>query len=318
MSFVCFVLVHLVCSCSLTSVCRSVGPLNVLQVSQDTEQVARLEEQLGRKQAEEEELGRRLQEMETDLRRLNVELEETRKEWKTLEQRKNYKAKAGARIEQKKRNLRKTMAEASLEQERTARRGDVKPCVRQMVKSVQQLQSAIREVERGQLAIDLARLGNQPMEELVEERQAALDTAMESLQGLRKEAALAGRDLEERLQALSVTLREAKAVTGSSGKEPPAEVVTRWETEKLPTLKEEIEVMITELQVQADCMDTVDPAAVRDYKLLKETIEELVQDIQRREQQQRDSEHNIEQVSAPFNSMTPFPPIRSRHPGWRA
>ena len=42
---------------------------------------------------------------------------------------------------------------------------------------------------------------------------------------------------------------------------------------------EDIEVMSTELQVQADCMDMVNPRIVADYKKLKETITELQQDI---------------------------------------
>ena len=45
-------------------------------------------------------------------------------------------------------------------------------------------------------------------------------------------------------------------------------------------------------------MEAVDPKVVRDYQDLKETIQELERDIGRREQQQRDSEQQMEEVKA--------------------
>jgi chromosome segregation ATPase len=93
-------------------------------------------------------------------------------------------------------------------------------------------------------------------------------------------------------------LREAKAATGVGQKrdEPPPEVVNNWEKEKLPSRVEDIEVMNTELQAQADCMDTVDPRIVADYKKLKETITELQQDIDRRETTMADALAKMEEV----------------------
>ena len=192
------------------------APQNVLQVSLDTEHVNHLEAQLEEKNAEGSRLRDKLVEMETLLKNVNVELEEKKKEWKVLEQRKNYKAKAAARIETVKRNLRKAMAEANLDQERMNSKSSVEPCVRQMVQSLKKLQEAIGEVQEGQRDFELVRLANLPMEEMVEQKQAALDTARESLQGLKREVDTATRELEESMQALSIALREAKASTGSS------------------------------------------------------------------------------------------------------
>ena len=45
-------------------------------------------------------------------------------------------------------------------------------------------------------------------------------------------------------------------------------------------------------------MDAVDPRIVRDYKELKETIQELEQDLQRREVQKKDAEQQMENVKA--------------------
>jgi len=69
-----------------------------------------------------------------------------------------------------------------------------------------------------------------------------------------------------------------------------------WDQEKLPNRVEDIEVMTAELQAQAECMDTVDPRIVADYKKLKETIAELQQDIARRETSMADSIQKMEQV----------------------
>ena len=272
--------------------------MGVLQVSLDTERAARLEGSIQAKQQEEVDLGHRLQQQEEELRGLNTELEAARKEGKALEQRKNYKVKAGTRIEAEKRNLRAIMAEANFEEERAAKRAAVKPSVKQMAVSVQQLRAAIGEVERGQLAIELARLANRPMDQLVEERAAALEAARASLQGLQGELAAATAALDESKQELSAACREARQATNSSGNEPPAALTEKWEEEKLPAQREAIEVMAAELQAQADCMEAVDPAVVREYQDLKETIQELERDIGRREQQQRDSEQQMEEVKA--------------------
>ena len=272
------------------------APQNVLQVSLDTEHVNHLEAQLEEKNAEGSRLKGKLVEMETLLKNVNVELEEKRKEWKVLEQRKNYKAKAAARIETVKRNLRKAMAEANLDQERMNSKSSVEPCVRQMVQSLKKLQEAIGEVQEGQRDFELVRLANLPMEEMVEQKQAALDTARESLQGLKREVDTATRELEESMQALSIALREAKASTGSSGKEPPPDVVARWKAEQFPDGREAIDVMMSELKAEAECMDSVDPQTVRDYKLLKENVDELTNDISRRKQQKMESEEQMEQI----------------------
>ena len=272
------------------------NPLNVLQVSLDTERAMSLEAQLEEKKAEDSLLVDKLAEMEIVLKNVNVELEEKRKQWKVLEQRKNYKAKAAARIESVKRNLRKAVAEANLDEERMKTRSAVQPCVRQMVKSVKILQEAIGEVQEGHTDFDLIRLANFPMEEMLEQKQAALETAMESLQGLKREVDSSTRELEESMQALNVVLREAKASTGSVGKEPPPNVVARWKAEQFPSGREAIEVLLSELKAEADCMDNVDPRIVRDYKLLKENVEELTNDILRRRQQKEESEEQMEQI----------------------
>lgn len=146
--------------------------------------------------------------------------------------------------------------------------------------------------------MELCRLASLPMEELLEEKVKALDAAVESVKELKVEMEDMARQLEEGMQALGIALREAKNVTGAGQKkdEPPAEVLQLWEQESLPSRVEDIEVLTTELEAQAECMDTVDPRIVADYKKLKETIAELQQDIERRETSMADSIQKMEQV----------------------
>ena len=282
---------------SKTTMTRSVTPHNVLQVSLDSERAGGLQQELAAREQEEAKLVAMMKSMEEDLKRLHKDLEEARKSNKDLERRKNFKTSAGARIEVEKRNLRQLLAEGSSDQERAVKRAGVKPSVKQMIKSVQLLQHAIGEVERGQTAVELLRLAARPMEELVEERKAALATAMESLKGLKAEVTVASQELDEAKQVLRVALSEAKAATGSHGNEPATELVAKWEKERLPSGREEIEVLAQELQGEANSMEEVDPRKVADYRNIKEVIQELERDIQRREQQQRDSEQQMDQVN---------------------
>ena len=227
---------------------------------------------------------------------MNNQLETGRKEVKGLEQRKNFKQKIGGRIEAEKRNLRVLLAEADLGGERRALAARIVPSVKSMVKAVRLLQVAIKEVDERTKTIELVKIANRPMEDLVEQRQAALDAATEGLKGLKEGVKAAAKEYEAAKQVLSAALREAREVTGASGSEPPQELAARWEAEQLPGQKEAIEVKIAELETQAEAMDTVDPRIVRDYNELKETIQELEQDIQRREVQKRDAEQQMEQV----------------------
>jgi len=119
---------------------------------------------------------------------------------------------------------------------------------------------------------------------------------MENLKGLKEELKVTHGAFEDSKQVLSAALREAKASTGSVATEPPAEVSARWEQEQFPSQREAIEVLAQELRAEADCMDTVDPRAVKDYQQLKETIAELLRDIQKREQHQKDSEEQMAQI----------------------
>ena len=215
---------------------------------------------------------------------------------KGLEQRKNFKQKISGRIEVEKRNLRVLLAEADLGGERRALAAKIVPSVKSMVKAVRLLQVAIKEVDNRTKTFELVKIANWPMEEMVEQRQVALDAAMDGLKLLKEGVKAAAKEYESAKQVLSAALREAREVTGASGSEPPQELVARWEAEQLPGQKEAIDVKIAELETQAEAMDTVDPRIVREYNELKETIQELEQDIQRREVQKRDAEQQMAQV----------------------
>lgn len=285
-------------SAAKTTMTRAVQPSNILSASLDQERVASTENQLAAKKDEETQLVAQLQQVEDELRNLNGRLEACKKEDKELKQRKNFKQTINGKIEVEKRNLRVMLSEADLGGERRALAARVVPAVKKMVESVRLLQMAIKEVDDRSKTIELVKIANRPMEELVEQRQTALSTATEGLKGLKAEVTSASKDYEAAKQVLAAVLREAREVTGASGSEAPQALQARWEAEQLPSQKEAIEVKITELETQAEAMDAVDPRIVRDYKELKETIQELEQDLQRREVQKKDAEQQMENVKA--------------------
>ena len=281
-----------------TTTTRTAQPMNLLSVSLDTDRSRRLEEEVAGLGREEQELGARLQQADANLKQLNMQLEAARKEQKALDQKKYFRAKTLARLDVERKKLRQLMATASLEGEREELRRSVKPAVRQMARSVALLQAAIREVDQGGRAMELARLANRPMDELVEGRQAAVEAAQEGLKELREGVKGATRELEGSKQELGAALREAREATGSGGNEAPQELAARWAEQGLPGQKEAIEVMVAELQNEADSMEAVDKRIVKDYRELQEMVRELEQDIERREQQQRDVLERMEQVKA--------------------
>jgi len=235
---------------------------------------------------------------ETELAELNKELEEARKESKALEQKRNFKIKAGARIEVEKRNLRGLLAEADTNGEKEILKRRVREAVLGMSKAVVALQEGIKEVDQGQRAMEMTRLASFPMEDLVEQQRAELEAASETLSELRVKVRDAGRELEESKRLLGSALREARAATGGAGSEPPIDVANRWREENLPGQKEAVEVMLAELEMEAEALDTVDPGIVAEYREAQEIVREVERDILRREQQKREEEALIDEVKA--------------------
>ena len=231
-------------SAAKTTLTKEVAGRGLLTVRMDTDRVKSLEDDLKENEREEEEVRSQHEKVEKDLAELNVALEEARKESKALEQKRNFRTKAGARIEVEKRNLRGLLAEASTSGQVEALHRRVKEAVLGMSKAVVALQDGIREVDEGQRAMEMTRLASFPMEDLVERQRQELVAASENLSDLRRRVGEAGRELEESKRLLGSTLREARVATGGAGTEPPINVTNKWREEDLPGQKEAIEVTV--------------------------------------------------------------------------
>ena len=231
-------------SAAKTTLTKEVAGRGLLTVRMDTDRVKSLEDDLKENEREEEEVRSQHEKVEKDLAELNVALEEARKESKALEQKRNFRTKAGARIEVEKRNLRGLLAEASTSGQVEVLHRRVKEAVLGMSKAVVALQDGIREVDEGQRAMEMTRLASFPMEDLVERQRQELAAASENLSDLRRRVGEAGRELEESKRLLGSTLREARVATGGAGTEPPINVTNKWREEDLPGQKEAIEVTV--------------------------------------------------------------------------
>ena len=229
-------------SAAKSTLTKEVKGKGLLTMRMDKERVVRLEGELKEKEREEEQVRSQHQTTETELAELNKDLEEARKESKALEQKRNFKIKAGARIEVEKRNLRGLLAEADTNGEKDILKRRVREAVLGMSKAVVALQEGIKEVDQGQRAMEMTRLASFPMEDLVEQQRAELEAASETLSELRVKVRDAGRELEESKRLLGSALREARAATGGAGSEPPIDVANRWREENLPGQKEAVEV----------------------------------------------------------------------------
>ena len=234
----------------------------------------------------------RLRKIEVDIKAvqgqyesINLELEKARQDQKALEQRKNFKARQGALIEQQRKILRQKLSVVGNDRTREEKIVKKKSLVLQQVKSVQLLQAAIGEASKVRIKIEISRLSIQPLEDLNHKKTEELGEAQDKIKDLKKEAERLETELHAAEDVLKNAQREAINITGRGKKsgEPPEEVKQIWEAEKIPSRFEEIEVLINELRAKTECMDSVDPRIIREYNTLKENIEELQQDIERRQ-----------------------------------
>ena len=195
------------------------------------------------------------------------------------------------------------MSAGSPEEERRKVLSERKAMICRQVKLVQQLKSVISESTDLRISLELTRVCSAPLDEQIEEKQKEIEEARGNDKELQNQVNQKEREYEECRSVWRAKLTDAKTLTGAAtvaGKkeEPPQKVKDAWEAHQFPTRVEDVEVKMAELKAQAECMDTVDPRVVRHYNELKDTVEELENDIARREQAMQNNNRQMEEVKA--------------------
>ena len=178
--------------------------------------------------------------------------------------------------------LRAKLAENNSSQGRAALESKMKGLLSRQVASCKQHQACISENNNRKLDIEVCSISLLPPGEIIQTKQFELEQAEQSLQGLKAAVLELQQEVEESKNTARAVLREATDVTGNNPRkvdEPPAAVKNDWEEKDIPNGAEQIETLIHELQAKADCMDNIDKRIVREYRNLKDIIQELENDI---------------------------------------
>jgi len=264
---------------------REVFSNRMLEITKDEERERGIAHEIQQTEGRLRQIEDQIKTINSQYDSINLELEKARQEHRALDQRRNFKARQAALIENHRRDLRRKMAEAGSNNEKQEKEALKKTIVTQQVRSVQQLQKAISESNEIRLKMELFRLASQPLDEIIQRKTDEFNEAKENIKDLKR----AVEDLEREYIMVRDTMkdlqREAVRITGQGARkeDPPEDVKKRWAEEKVPDGVDELNLFIQELKAQADCMESVDKRILRDYDELKETIEELEQDIARRE-----------------------------------
>jgi len=283
-----------------TTKTSEIRPQRTLEVSMDMERARMLTQQLGQLKGTLEQLEEQSSQYDQTLGDKNREVEAARQTQKELEQKKNFRQRQEAKINQQKLSLRKALAIKGNEEEKKRVEGSRKKMIRDMVKAADKLKVSISEGTKARLTMDRNRLVASPLQEVIDQKQAALNTAVEAVEELRTNLNQCTQILDEAKAAMGAALREAKAATGV-GKDkdkPPEKVKEDWDALDVPNIvtSDEIEREIVNKRAEMDCMETVDPKIVAEYRKMKEQIEELEADIAKRDTDIANRHQQMEKV----------------------
>lgn len=268
-----------------------------LEIRKDDERETFLKNEIALYQEKLEKVETVLKQVEAAWQQCNLDLEAARKTKKELDQRRNYKSRQEGIIETKKKVLREMLAEVGSNRGREELKAKKKTLISQEVKSAQLLQVAIREANELRVKIEVVRLALQPLEEVHQKKTEELRESQDQMKGLKKELDSAEREFRVAKDTLTDAMKDAHKATGGYGskkEEPPEEKKRQWEEEQIPSEHDEIQLYVGEMRARADCMESVDPRTIRDYNNTRENIQELQDDIQRRESRMTDKLNNLQ------------------------
>jgi len=256
-----------------------------LEITKDEERERGLAQDIQRTEGRLRQLEDQIKASNGQYESINLELEKARQEYKALDQRRHFKARRAALIENHRRDLRRKMAEVGSNNAKEEKEAMKKTFVAQQVRSVQQLQKAISESNDMRIKMEVLRLASEPLDEIIQRKTVEYNEAKDNIKDLKRDVEDLEREYLTVKDVLKDLQREAARITGQGARreDPPDHVKERWLEEKIPDGVDELNLFIAELKAQADCMETVDKRILREYDQLKETIEELQQDIATRE-----------------------------------
>jgi len=283
-----------------TTMTTEIRPQNSLQVSLDTERSNTLELQLREFQERHQQLEEKVLQQDQQYQEKRQTLETVLQKAKELEQRKNFKQRQMAKIDMEKTKLRKAMSAPGTERERRGIQENRKKLVRDMITANINLQASIKDCSQAQLTMDTNRLVATPLQDVIEQKQAAVAAAIESVGELKHSLDICQQEFSEAKSAMAAAFKEAKASTGSGVEKdkPPENIQMAWKKEELPDRLDDIDGLIVNKRAELDCMDDVDPQKVADYRRIKDQIQELENDIERRDANMAERNARVEQVKA--------------------
>ena len=265
---------------------REILPKGLLEISKDCKREKLLKGEIGEFEKKLSELTEKIQSLLIKVQSLSIELEKGRKNQKEFEQKRHSKLRQAAKIKSQRTLLEQKMSDVGVEREREEIKSRKRSLVLQLVSSNKHLAASISKANDIQAKIEVTRLSLEPLEGIIEIKRETLQEGRNCLKELEERK----RHLEEEVrlsrEELTLELRKAIAVTGPNSRrkdEPPVEMKQSWEAENIPDTPEEIEAYMVQLEAKADCLDSVDRAAVEEYAELKLVIREVEKDLKMRE-----------------------------------
>ena len=283
-------------SAAKTTMSKEIFSKKLLEISKDEEREGQLKSEIASIDAKLLAIETSFKQIEKDLQELNITVEEARKEQKELEHRRNYKARQTALIESRRRILREKLSELGSSRGKDELINKKKSFVVQQIKSVQLLQTAIKESNNLRTQIELVRFTVQPLDGIIQRKRESLREMEDQMKDARKEVERLEMEHRAARDIMIDAMKDAHRITGGHGarkEQPPDAKVKEWEAEKIPSKFEDLNIFINDLKARADCLGDVDPRIIREYNRMKETIEELQQDIQARESTMNDKMMNM-------------------------
>jgi chromosome segregation ATPase len=263
----------------------SISARHLLEISLDTAKIAETKRDLIKAEQQYQNLSEELYSKTEELKEVRHELEAKKQEVKAMQQKVHYKKVLKGRLSAKEGQLaeaRKSMRPIDLKKvEETMNKNKVK-LVNETVTLSEELASLVMRLTGYRVKVELMKLSLSPLIIREDTLKLELEEEVNELADLKIKLGEEGETLRQMKDAYMSQLKSAQQISEEKGhgryqeNKASRELVKAWCDEGMEDIgSEEARVRIHEAEGELDCLDDVDPEAVRQYRELKGDMEDL-------------------------------------------
>jgi chromosome segregation ATPase len=291
---------------SKSTISSTINTFNLLKISLDKAKINETKCDLTMAEGQYQKLSVDLEREKENLQEVWRELEAKKQEVKAIQQKLHYKKVLKGRLSAKQGQLaesRKSMRPVDLKKEEEVLNKNKVKLVDETVALSEELANLVTGLSVSKIKVELMKLSLSPLftkednlKHDFEEQQIEM-ADLKVVLGEERETLRQSKDAYTNQLKAAQQISEDKGKSRYQGNKPPRELVEAWYSEEIVNIgSEEARVQMHEAEGELDCLDAIDPKAVREHRELKVDIEALEAELDHWEVQVEEKQLNINTI----------------------